>query len=128
MQNRGKNASQPDGPVVFSGSYTCFINTKYREKNEAQARRQLNYLQQLKILKEMLSIRKINNYSYNSFSQRVTDGGQTFSTPVNISNNPGYSNEPINVNDILYESSIIIIDNNVYVSWTDGTPAIGKFY
>jgi hypothetical protein len=24
--------------------------------------------------------------------------------------------------DILYEPSIIIIDNNEYVSWTDGTP------
>ena len=28
---------------------------KHREKKEAQARRQLNYLQRLKILKEMLS-------------------------------------------------------------------------
>ena len=33
-----------------------------------------------------------------------------------------FSNVPINVRNILFEPSIIVIGNNVYVSWTDGTP------
>ena len=40
----------------------------------------------------------------NIFLVKSNDGGQTFNTPVNISNNPGYSNDPINVNDILYST------------------------
>ena len=42
--------------------------SREEKEKETQARRQLNYLQQLKILKEMLSIWKINNYSYNSLN------------------------------------------------------------
>ena len=43
----------PDGPVMYSGSYTCFINTISIE-NEVQERRQLSYLRQSTTLKEML--------------------------------------------------------------------------
>ena len=39
---------------------------KHREKKEAQERRQLGYLQQSAIFKEMLSIQKISDYLYNS--------------------------------------------------------------
>jgi hypothetical protein len=40
----------------------------HREKKEAQEKRQLSYLQQLTILKEMLLIQKISNYWYNSLT------------------------------------------------------------
>ena len=53
--------------------------------------------------------------NFDIFLSKSTDGGQTFSTPQNISNNLGFSNETINVIDILFESSIIVIDNYVYV-------------
>ena len=56
------------------------------------------------------------------FFSKSTDGGETFSTPENISDNPGFSNVPISVGSSTYEPSIIVIGNNVYVSWTDGTP------
>jgi hypothetical protein len=65
---------------------------------------------------------EINPVSRKIFFAKSTDAGPTFSLPVNISKNEGFSNEPINVIDILYETSIIVIDNNnVYISWTDGT-------
>ncbi len=56
------------------------------------------------------------------FFAKSTDGGETFSTPENVSNNPGFSNYAVLVEDILYKPSIIVLNNNVYISWSDGTP------
>ena len=56
------------------------------------------------------------------FIAKSTDGGETFSTPENISNNHGFSNIASEVVLVSFEPSIIVNDNNVYVAWGDGTP------
>ncbi|MGC2685264.1 MAG: sialidase family protein, partial [Candidatus Nitrosopolaris sp.] len=44
--------------------------------------------------------------------RRSTDGGTTFDSTINVSNNPGYSSEP----------EMAISGSNVYVVWRDDTP------
>jgi hypothetical protein len=47
--------------------------------------------------------------NYDIFFSVSHDNGETFSTPVNISNNAGFSLNP----------SMVISDNNVYIAWID---------
>jgi hypothetical protein len=48
---------------------------------------------------------------YDIFFTQSNDNGLTFSTPVNLSNNAGESNEP----------RISVEGNNIYVIWNDTT-------
>ena len=49
--------------------------------------------------------------NFDIFLAKSTDGGETFSTPENISNNEGFSEFP----------QFAVNGNNVYVLWIDGT-------
>lgn len=49
--------------------------------------------------------------NYDIFFSKSTDGGQTFGTPLNISNSPGASGWPQ-----------VAVDDNIYVNWVDSTP------
>ncbi|MDE1765212.1 MAG: PEFG-CTERM sorting domain-containing protein [Thaumarchaeota archaeon] len=53
----------------------------------------------------------VTGKNYDIFFAKSTDGGQTFSQPLNISNSPGASGWPQ-----------VAVDGNVYVSWVDNTP------
>ncbi len=53
----------------------------------------------------------VTDKNYDVFFSKSTDGGQTFSQPMNVSNNPGASGWPQ-----------IAVDGNVYISWVDNTP------
>ena len=54
--------------------------------------------------------------NFDIFIAKSTDGGETFSTPENISNNDGVSTFP----------RIAVNENNVYVVWQDGTDTPGS--
>ena len=56
----------------------------------------------------------ISSQNYDIFFAKSTDNGDTFDTPVNISNNNGGSGWPK-----------IASDGNIYLSWVDSTP--GRF-
>lgn len=49
--------------------------------------------------------------NYDIFFKKSTDGGLTFSKPINISDNTGFSEHP----------QIAVSGNNVYLVWTDDT-------
>jgi predicted secreted protein with PEFG-CTERM motif len=53
----------------------------------------------------------ILNKNYDVFFAKSTDGGMTFDTPVNISNNAGASGW-----------AFVAASNNIYVAWEDDTP------
>ena len=53
----------------------------------------------------------ILNKNYDIFFAKSTDGGVTFSTPVNVSNNVGPSGW-----------ALVTAPNNIYVTWEDSTP------
>ncbi len=53
----------------------------------------------------------VGDRNHDVFVSKSTDGGLTFSQPLNISNSPGESGWPQ-----------IAADGNVYVSWVDNTP------
>jgi predicted secreted protein with PEFG-CTERM motif len=55
--------------------------------------------------------------NYDVLFAKSNDGGQTFETPINVSNDPGASGW-----------SQIAIDGNVYVSWVDNTPGNFDIY
>ncbi|WP_166390692.1 sialidase family protein [Candidatus Nitrosotalea sp. TS] len=54
----------------------------------------------------------ITEKNYDILLAKSSDGGQTFGTPINVSNTPGASGWP----------QISADTNNVYVSWVDNTP------
>ncbi len=49
--------------------------------------------------------------NYDIFIKNSSDNGTTFGTPINLSNNPGFSEHP----------QIVAYDNKVYAIWTDDT-------
>ncbi|MGE5635031.1 MAG: sialidase family protein, partial [Deltaproteobacteria bacterium] len=51
-----------------------------------------------------------DNGQVNIFFSASTDNGQTFSTPIDVSNNDGRSITPI---------QLIVSENNIYIVWTD---------
>jgi len=51
-KNKCKNASQPDEPVMYSGLYTCIIDTISIEKRKFEKNGKLSYLRQSTTLKE----------------------------------------------------------------------------
>ncbi|MDE1762929.1 MAG: hypothetical protein KGH88_01610 [Thaumarchaeota archaeon] len=59
----------------------------------------------------------VTDKNYDIFFAKSTDGGQTFSQPLNISNSPGASGWPQ-----------VAVDGNVYVSWVDNTPGNFNVY
>jgi predicted secreted protein with PEFG-CTERM motif len=56
--------------------------------------------------------------NYDIFFAKSSDGGQTFGTPVNVSNTPGGSGWP----------QISVDSGNVYISWVDNTPGPYDIY
>ena len=56
----------------------------------------------------------ISSQNYDVYFAKSTDSGNTFDTPINLSNNYGASGWPK-----------IATDGNIYISWVDSTP--GKF-
>lgn len=60
----------------------------------------------------------ITEKNYDVLFAKSTDGGQTFGTPVNVSNTPGASGWP----------QISTDNGNVYVSWVDNTPGNYDIY
>ncbi len=54
----------------------------------------------------------ITSKNYDILFAKSSDGGQTFDTPVNVSNTPGASGWP----------QISVDSGNVYISWVDNTP------
>ena len=50
--------------------------------------------------------------------RRSTNGGTTFDTTINVSENPGFSTEP----------EIAVSGKNVYVVWRDNTPGNEEIY
>lgn len=57
-----------------------------------------------------------NFFTYDIFYAKSTDGGITFGTPVNLSDNPGLSENP----------QISVSGSNVFVVWTDDTDGFGN--
>ncbi|MGI0087557.1 MAG: PEFG-CTERM sorting domain-containing protein [Nitrosotalea sp.] len=53
----------------------------------------------------------ITDKNYDVLFAKSNDGGQTFGTPINVSNNPGASGWP----------QISVDSGNVYISWVDNT-------
>ncbi|MGI0027675.1 MAG: hypothetical protein ACREAD_07530, partial [Nitrosopumilaceae archaeon] len=53
----------------------------------------------------------VSNVNYDVFFAKSTDGGKTFSTPVNVSKNAGQSGW-----------ATVTVSNNIYVAWQDNTP------
>lgn len=54
----------------------------------------------------------ISGRNYDIFIKKSTDSGATFGTPVNLSNNPGFSEHP----------QLSAYGSNVYAAWADNTP------
>ncbi len=54
----------------------------------------------------------ITDTNYDILFAKSSDGGQTFGTPINVSNTPGGSGWP----------QISVDSGNVYISWVDNTP------
>lgn len=60
----------------------------------------------------------ITDKNYDVLFAKSSDGGQTFGTPVNVSNTPGASGWP----------QISVDSGNVYISWVDNTPGNYDIY
>jgi hypothetical protein len=54
----------------------------------------------------------VSGRNYDVFIKKSTDNGTTFGTPVNLSNNPGFSEHP----------QLSAYGSNVYAVWADNTP------
>jgi hypothetical protein len=54
----------------------------------------------------------VSGRNYDIFIKKSDDNGTTFGAPVNISNNPGFSEHP----------QLSVFGNNVYATWPDNTP------
>jgi hypothetical protein len=54
----------------------------------------------------------VSGRNYDIFIKRSVDNGTTFGEPVNLSNNPGFSEHP----------QLSVYGNNVYAVWADNTP------
>ncbi|HJT09513.1 MAG TPA: sialidase family protein, partial [Candidatus Nitrosotalea sp.] len=59
----------------------------------------------------------VSDKNYDIFFAKSTDGGKTFSQPLNVSNTVGPSGWPQ-----------IAVDGNVYISWVDHTPGYYHVY
>lgn len=59
----------------------------------------------------------ISDKNYDIFFAKSTDGGKTFSQPLNVSNTMGLSGWPQ-----------IAVNSNVYISWVDQTPGYYHIY
>ncbi len=56
--------------------------------------------------------------NFEIFLARSTDGGKTFTPPVNLSNNAGFSLDP----------SVAVLGDSVFVAWMDETPGNSEIF